>query len=883
MKYLKRILCLIIVFNMLLQGAAFAADKTENEISSDIKLLEVLNIISFPTYNDEAVSRAEFTDIVIKSFGYKISDDTKKNAYFTDIELSNIYYGSISAAAEMGWISGYENGRFYPDGKMKTQFAIGMIIKAMCGSYADKIGESLKAELFNGIKCGEYIDRKSTVRLIMNMLEAYAFDTVDLSNIKKSEKTMLENIFSVYKVKGIIKATDRTALFGGKTAPDGYFYIDDNLCRATDSAVGDYIGQSVLAYIRETDDEWELVSLSPSEKNTIVKIDADDISDKTTSKSIVYNVGNSEKNVNISVADVIYNDELLDEYSSGDLKIENGSILAIDNNSDSVYEVVVVKAYTDYVVDSVDTIGKKLYFMYNRPEFDMSKDKYFITDSDGDEVSYLGLKKYNVLSVYESKTGKSDKIFAEKSDKEPVFGKISAIRYYDGNKIVKINDAEYEVDGFYEKYSLQNPDKAPKTDIGLESTFYLTQNGKISAVSTEINDGNFYGYLAKAVYDEENEKLLIGIFDESGVYKLYESNEKISVNGIKTKQEDTLKNELFYKDYPNIGKKLKPQIVKFELQNGKIKSLLLAGESDDFTVLNSGKINFYRVRRGKVFVDERNDGNLKYFCGNNTRIFNVPEYNGGDVDVDALRVSNPSAIRGDGGYDAILYDVDKITGEIGCIEFNEMAEPEWYGNVFSFVITDIVKGVNSDEELTDIINGVRADGSKASYYLREKDNFLSDYNLHAGDIVGIITNSKNEVVNMRKMFTTISPEEDVNKGTFEKGHTAYAGIYTKQPLTKSGEYTADYCEFASVYGVTIGKTDGHMILKTNLKTQIGTVDKEYRYPVMTDPNMSIFNVDYTGRKPEVSVGSLSDIREEGTEILMDVCNFFPNAIYIIHR
>ena len=375
----------------------------------------------------------------------------------------------------------------------------------------------------------------------------------------------------------------------------------------------------------------------------------------------------------------------------------------------------------------------------------------------------------------------------------------------------------------------------------------------------------------------------IGIFDESGIYTLYESNEKISINGIKTKQKDALKNELFYKEYPDVGKKIKHQMVKFELLNGKIKSLLLAGASDDFTVLDNGKINFYRVRRGNVFVDEGNDGNLKYFCGKNTKIFNVPEYKGQDVDPDEYKISNPSAIRGDGGYNAILYDVDKVTGEIGCIEFNEMTEPEWYGNVFSFVITDIAKGMDSEEEVTDIIEGVKEDGSTASYYLREKDNFRNDYNLHTGDIVGIIVNSKNDVVNMRKMFTTISPDEDVNRGSFEKGHTAYAGIYTKQPLTLSGEYTADYCEFASVYGVTVGKTDGHMVLRTNLKTSTGAVDKEYRYPVMTDPGMRVFNVKYTGRKPKVKLGSLSDIREEGTEILLNVCNFYPNAIYIIHR
>ena len=53
----------------------------------------------------------------------------------------------------------------------------------------------------------------------------------------------------------------------------------------------------------------------------------------------------------------------------------------------------------------------------------------------------------------------------------------------------------------------------------------------------------------------------IGIFDESGIYTLYESNEKISINGIKTKQKDALKNELFYKEYPDVGKKIKHQMI----------------------------------------------------------------------------------------------------------------------------------------------------------------------------------------------------------------------------------------------------------------------------------------------------------------------------------
>jgi hypothetical protein len=77
---------------------------------------------------DEAITRAEFTAMLIRALGLK---ENKEAQSFSDVSLNDCYAGAIGAAVKAGLITGYPDGRFGPaDNISREQMAV-LISKAL--------------------------------------------------------------------------------------------------------------------------------------------------------------------------------------------------------------------------------------------------------------------------------------------------------------------------------------------------------------------------------------------------------------------------------------------------------------------------------------------------------------------------------------------------------------------------------------------------------------------------------------------------------------------------------------------------------------------------------------------------------------------------------
>lgn len=90
---------------------------------------------------DRDITRAEFAAIVIRALG--IMRPGTGMDVFSDVTKDDWYYDSVYIAYEYGIISGYENGKFQPEGKITREQAMTIIARAM------KI-TNLKVELTEG-------------------------------------------------------------------------------------------------------------------------------------------------------------------------------------------------------------------------------------------------------------------------------------------------------------------------------------------------------------------------------------------------------------------------------------------------------------------------------------------------------------------------------------------------------------------------------------------------------------------------------------------------------------------------------------------------------------------------------------------------------------
>lgn len=105
---------------------------------------------------DEDMTRAEFTDIVVKALGLLRTGAGKDT--FVDVTKNNPYYDAVSIAKEYGIVSGYGNVSFRPDDKITREQAMMIIWRAM---RLTKLEAGLKQDEISSILAG-FKDGQST-------------------------------------------------------------------------------------------------------------------------------------------------------------------------------------------------------------------------------------------------------------------------------------------------------------------------------------------------------------------------------------------------------------------------------------------------------------------------------------------------------------------------------------------------------------------------------------------------------------------------------------------------------------------------------------------------------------------------------------------------
>ncbi len=522
----KHILSILLVLAMLFSCAIASAenypDIVDEKMQEAVFRLNSLGIIK--GYEDgryapdKNITRAEFVAVVMRMIGWE--DLSVYSDEFTDVPQSHWAAGNIGAAYELKLINGVGDNKFAPDANITYYEAYKILMSALgydlpaknaggypTGYYSVALKEGLTVGVKNVVNT-DMATRGNIAFLVNNALDIPVLEPV----VGIEGKYSLDDFDTFYekligrkdlvKVEGIVTANNLTSIDGSGALDENRVKIGNVICNTEDTAILNYIGYYVSAYIysEHSDHPGKIVSYSVDDKrNSDITINVKDIvPESTTLTTLTYKVEEYKKE-ELSIeqnAPLIYNGTVIANPTRDDFIIENGSIKLIDNNNSGKYDVIIAHETESAIVKKTSSLTKAIYFetpftYKGRMGYTLRSDNddfvYSIEDSEGNPVEFTEIKPGDVVTLETSSDDKYCRVII--SDKT-VSGKIDSI--HSDNEKVEINGEDYYI---YKNASGTAP-YIPK--LGEEAEFLLDTNDEILGISGEKNTGYEYGYVMES-------------------------------------------------------------------------------------------------------------------------------------------------------------------------------------------------------------------------------------------------------------------------------------------------------------------------------------------------------------------------------------------------
>ena len=545
---LKKVIALVCVFALALSTVAFGATYTDvTEESAYYEAVETLNKLEIVTgYEDgtykpeDGVTRAEMAALIARIQGYGETAKAAANTGFKDVPASHWASGYIANAAGMGIINGYGDGTFGPEDPVKYEQAVKMVMATLGYTpFAEKnggypTGYLAAAQRYDvslavaNAAVGSDANRGTVAQILANALDTplmiqarwsntgevdyviadgnttgYPYQTLMSANLGyvKIRGIVTENaLVNINGTKNIDTTKDATVVFGNGIEDfqsTNSVWVKDNTGASVteflvgDTDVADYIGHSVVGYVKKVGNDWTMISAAidtARNDELVIALDAFAGHDTTVGKEAVkYYKDGANDVTSVKVSDsiaVVYNNDGVNAYTSSfdALKgsLYGGAITLIDNDEVRGYDVAFIELAETAIVKKVTEDGINLYntlTLYADKFIEIDADdetKVVKVMKDGVEIDASELNEWDVLSVYAD--GNAANVIIAEVAGEQVVGTVSSkkdSKASQGGKAFKVNDTWYDVAAGAYKYT--------DLDVAEGGTIYVDKFGKIAA------------------------------------------------------------------------------------------------------------------------------------------------------------------------------------------------------------------------------------------------------------------------------------------------------------------------------------------------------------------------------------------------------------------
>ncbi len=586
------------------------------------------------------------------------------------------------------------------------------------------------------------------------------------ASTREYDVNLMEDVAHIYKARGIVNANELTSLYGTRAGKNEIIIGDVTVKTDKLPEARNYIGKSVEAYLKQDVSEKDYTLLYIEERQNNIKVfeNADDLSVDAGISKFSYFEGDREKTYRISPSvKVIFNDVLYTDYTAADLVPKSGTVTAIDNNSDSTYDVIVVDSYEILPVGGVAQADMKASSKYTfdgalrnvKLKAENDEDFIFIY-KNGIKAEFTDIKADSVLSVKRSKSGDVNVISVYISDQK-LNGKLNSIKS-DGK--LNILDSDIKTSYAYDAAVAKNDTAASKAEIGKIYDVYLDIMGEI-ALMKEAEKTNNYAWLLKLGKEEGMDAVYrIKYMDTLGSWYTAELNSKVKLNGSR-KTDEAVYNEI----YDN-GSFI-PQVITVNLnKDGKVAEIETAKENapEGYEYLTKRKVgdpeSIYRYTstfNNEIFLE---DG-ASIFVIPSALTFNEDDYS----------VTSPAVLDVYERYVVVGYNCDKygFTDLITAEKTSTLAESDVSER---FVVLEKGERVDGDGGVVTAVTGMM--GSYSSIWIAAEDSSLFD-RIVEGDVIKMnLKNGKATGVRRLAQLSNVvktMPDDPVAPPGIEKENT----------------------------------------------------------------------------------------------------------------
>lgn len=509
-------------------------------------------------------------------------------------------------------------------------------------------------------------------------------------------KTILNDRFDVYEVKGMLNAIAGLNIYSAQSPQNEYIEID----RVTYNAMGfgnldELLGRTVRAYARhnEKTDEFELLNVEVDKKDETVTFDLRDF-ESLDERYLSYSENSKLKKVKISeMKNVIYNGDFVNGLNKS-MFDGFGTVLVSKSKKNGDYDTAIIKNYSHYLVKRYLASDRKLYLSYgakfggeNWIDLDIDEGTV-VCEIEGVRSIIDSLKQNMPIAVIQNKAKTYTEIIAANQKiKGSVLGNTE-----DG---WMIEGEEYFLDKQYDDLSRDSSNGAGVVKIGAAGTFYVTADNVI--VGFEPEGSAQFGLLRRAWCDDiDDEILYVRIFTMTGEWKNFELTKRVEVDGKKVDSAAALT-----KIQDALTKFKSPTPIRYKLTDDKVRFIdtLIddpAEALDNERMIKSGSFS------GKTSWVKGWDMGTTADChvSDATPMFVVPSEKDRDKE-DKYSVTLGSAIPSDTvGVSFEAYNADKFKCARLAI-LNGEAETASGDGVFIY-IKDVTERVVDDEIVTGV-------------------------------------------------------------------------------------------------------------------------------------------------------------------------------------
>ncbi len=461
-------------------------------------------------YNEEAIRFAEEMGII-----HKGQTDLNKPLYYDEAVTMLVRMLGYGFHAE-------EKGGF-PSGYLSVASRLGLTDGVTAQAGDRLLDYDAVYLLYNAINCA-YVDEKAFTE------EGIIYGT-------SSENTLLYELRKIYRIDGVVDATESVQLRPGLETPEGGVMIDGYVYEAEEDLSAS-VGLQVEAYVQKQDNGLDKVMLAVGVRNEELVIEDKDIVGVSGDFSVFHYYSNqSEKRVNISpIAKVLYNGQPLTTKTTDKFKPVYGSVRLINNDNVNGYDVIFITSYRTVVVDSVSKVNRtvKNLFTHNAEHVTLNLDDrdmeniIRIEDQNG-AVSFNDLSYGDVLTVAASELDGRVVVVAKKSS-ETVTGTIESVRTKDEIQ-VQIGGLTYGVTPDYAAAIAAGDSKAKPLIAGTEYVFHLDANRKIAFADNGTGVKRYGIVVAKGEEGTFHKTYQMKLYTTDGKFEEYVVAPKIEFDG----------------------------------------------------------------------------------------------------------------------------------------------------------------------------------------------------------------------------------------------------------------------------------------------------------------------------------------------------------------